>query len=106
MYGFGGIWAYQNVINRNQFLKEFDRRVKCELQNWSTEITTYYYSMFKTKFETEQYLLLSLPRQVQRQLTKFRHSEHNLEIERARQNDIQKEDRLYKLCERNYNRED
>ena len=70
MYGFGDIWANQNVTNRNQFLKEFDRRVKdCELQNWSTEITTLpkrrYYSMFKTKFEIEQYLLLRLPRKIQ-----------------------------------------
>ena len=111
MYGFGDIWAYQNVTNRNQFLKEFDRRVKdCELQNWSTEITTlpklHYYSMFKTKFEIEPYLLLSLPRKVQRQLTKYRLSAHNLEIERGRQNNIQREDRLCKLCERNYNKEE
>ena len=49
---------------------------------------------------------MSLPRKVQRQLTKFRLSAHNLEIDRGRQNDIQKEDRLCKLCERNYNKEE
>ena len=34
-------------------------------------------------------------------LTKFRLTALNLEIEGGRQNDIQKEDRLCKLCERN-----
>ena len=81
------------------------------MQNWSTEITTlpklHYYSMFKTKFEIEQYLLLSLPRKVQRQLTKFRLSAHNLEIERGRHNNNnKKEDRLCKLCGRNYKNEE
>ena len=45
--------------------------------------------MFKTKFEKEQCLLLSLPRKIQRQLTKFRLSAHNLEIEIGRHNNIQ-----------------
>ena len=37
--------------------------------------------LYKTTFEMENYLLLNLPRKVQKQLSKYRLSAHNLEIE-------------------------
>ena len=91
------LYNLQSYKQNNKIINHiigYNRVKDCELQNRSTEITTlpkfHYYSMFKTKFEIEQYLLLSLPRKIQRELSKFRLSAHNLEIERGRHNNIQK----------------
>ena len=101
-YGLGNIFESQNVLD-NDFIKEFENRVKdCELQNWSRIINEssklYFYAMYKTKFELEQYFELNLPRNVQIQLSKFRLSAHRLEIEIGRHYNIPREDRLCRLC--------
>ena len=59
MYGFGYVWESQNVLNVNDFMKEFITRLKdCEIQNWSNSINNFsklhWYSMYKTKFESRR----------------------------------------------------
>ena len=54
--------------------------------------------MFKMSFEAESYLYTNLPRKVKKQFTKCRLSNHNLNIEKGRQENIIREDRLCTFC--------
>ena len=74
-YGFGDAWLDQSAVNEKEFIKECVLRIKdCEMQTWSANIKTVpklkYYCMYKENFELEQYLLLNLPRKVERELSR------------------------------------
>ena len=108
MYGIGDVWLDQSAANEKELIMKIKIRIKdCELQMWSAKIKTVQklksFCMFKESFELEHYLLLNLQRKVKRQLTKLRIACHNFQIERDRHTKIAKEDRLSKLCGKNYN---
>ena len=92
-YGFGMIFIYQEVGDRNAFIKIFCERVKdCALQEWqsaiqdSSKLRTY--CTFKTLLEPEKYLQCIEIRKFRIALGKFRCSNHKLAIEAGRLQNI------------------
>ena len=101
--GFGYIWEQQIVYNKDSFLKDFHTRlIDCCKQDWFSKIQDmprlFYYRGFKMSLCVEKYLIIDMPRRLRVALTKFRTSNHCLEIERGRQYNIKREDRLCKIC--------
>ena len=60
-----------------------------------------FYKLFKTSFEMEPYLEHINHFELRKSITKFRCSDHNLEIERGRYKQIKLEERLCKFCPMN-----
>ena len=58
----------------------------------------FYYRMFKTEFQFENYLLITTNECLQKQLSRFRLSSHHLEIEKGRHNGIIREVSEERLC--------
>jgi hypothetical protein len=75
------------------------------LQKWSETINTMpkleYYKQFKTHFEFEDYLSFINNISLRKQLSCMRLSSHALEIEVGRYNNINRENRICKLCNQN-----
>ena len=57
-----------------------------------------FYNLFKTNFEREPYLDLISDFQLRRTITKFRCSDHILEVERGRHGGLELKDRICKIC--------
>ena len=92
-YGFGYAFEYQDVGDQKQFLSMFKQRLKDNyIQEWhsSTNETSKlkYYCKYKSVFELEKYLVVVSIRKYRIALSKFRCSNHNLEVERGRRTNI------------------
>ena len=102
-FGFGWSFEEQNVLDIAEFLKAFIERIKdCELQHWSNELSKIpklrTFRLFKENRDVETYLLTNMPRRLIVNLARFRISNHCLQIEIGRHENMNLEDRLCKLC--------
>ena len=96
----------QNVkeININQFQDECKKKLKEKfVQEWKEQLRKRntkleIYGQIKDKFEREPYLEEIANFQLRKIITKFRCSDHKLEIEIGRHNNIPRENRLCKTC--------
>ena len=91
---------YDTQFNYKRMLKQ---RIRDNyIQVWHAKLNEsnklFYYRMFKTEFQLENYLLITTNECLQKQLSRFRLSSHHLEIEKGRHNGIIREERLCKLC--------
>jgi len=104
-FGFGHVFINQGVGNVELFIYSFKQRLSdCALQEWSSEVRNTsklksYYE-YKSCLESEIYLNCIDVRKHKVALTKLRCSNHNLHVERGRQNCTPYENRLCLLCEK------
>ena len=101
--GFGYVWMAQGVGDVNNFLKEFEVRVKdMAIQNWHSDIELcnklYYYGAFKSMLTLERYVYCIPNKKHRTALAKLRCSNHELAIEIGRHIDISREERICKYC--------
>ena len=90
---------YTKIVKQN-IQQKFNRYWKNRIKNREVEHKLDLYSKIKTKFEVEPYL--SLPYFKDRQvISKFRCSNHNLEIEKGRHKKKPRAERLCILCSNN-----
>ena len=102
-HGFGYAWIADSVGNTNVFLNTFTQRIKdISLQNWRESINSSpkadYYKFFKTHLDVERYLFTDLNYTCRKTLANFRCSGHNLQIERGRHLNIEREYRFCPAC--------
>ena len=93
----------QGVGDVNNFLKEFEVRVKdMAIQNWHSDIELcnklYYYGAFKSMLTLERYVYCIPNKKHRTALAKLRCSNHELAIEIGRHNDISRKERICKYC--------
>ena len=94
------------IISTEKFKQECKDKIKSLfIQQWGTEILNQnegcklrFYKKFKTAFIREPYFEHINNFQMRKIITKFRCSDHRLEIELGRHKNIQVEDRICKLC--------
>ena len=104
--GFGNVWENQGVANESYFIKAFVLRLKDQyMHEWndtialSTKLSTY--KQFKSCFAYERYLDILNIRKFRFIYASFRASSHDLEIERGRYRNIERNQRLCIFCEDN-----
>ena len=91
-------------ININQFQDECKKKLKEKfVQEWKEQLRKRntkleIYEQIKDKFEREPYLKDVTNFQLRKTITKFRCSDHKLEIEIGRHNNIPRENRFCKTC--------
>ena len=72
------------------------------IQNWHNDVAScnklYFYGTFKSMLTLERYLWCVPNKNHRRALAKLRCSNHELEIEIGRHNNIPREDRICKHC--------
>ena len=107
-FGFEHVWNNQSTLSNSRLLHAFHKVVKERFDKYwlydmnnSSKLRTY--KTFKTVFGTEPYLINSKLFRVRRLITKFRVSNHRLEIEIGRytQPKTPLEDRICKNCDLN-----
>jgi hypothetical protein len=105
-YGFGIVYISQDIGNIDLFIINFKQRITdccyqewCESLNNSSKLSSY--CSFKSLLEPEKYLFCITVRKFKIALSKFRCSNHKLEIEAGRINQIDIMDRICKYCELN-----
>ena len=84
----------------------FSQRLKDQyIQSWHETLSVQpkmeYYCKFKEDFEFEHYLVHIKNEKHRKELTRFRLSSHSLEIETGRYNNIERSNRICKLCTQN-----
>ena len=104
--GFGYVWENQSVVNKFQFIKTFVKRLKDQyLQDWNETVTNSSklstYVQFKQCFMYECYLDVLDIRKFRFSYASFRCSSHDLEIERGRYTNTERNQRLCRLCDNN-----
>ena len=104
-YGFGFVWISQNIGDINIFLSTFKQRlIDCSKQDWygKIEITDklYTYATFKSLLEVEKYLNCINVNKYKVALSRFRCSNHVLNIECGRWKNVERNERLCELCSR------
>lgn len=87
-------------------LPMFSQRLKDQyIQSWHETLSVQpkmeYYCKFKEDFEFEHYLVNIKNEKHRKELTRFRLSSHSLEIETGRYNNIERSNRICKLCTQN-----
>jgi hypothetical protein len=102
-YGFGYVFVMQEVGNIDLFINIFKNRLlDCAFQEWTSNISNISkltcYSTFKTLLEVEKYLTCIKTRKFKVAFCRFRCSNHSLEIELGRRNNVNIVDRLCKYC--------
>ena len=106
-HGFGYVWIADAVGNTNPFLSIFTQRIKdISLQNWRSSINNSpkadHYKYFKSQLDVEKYLFVDLSFVCRKTLANFRCSSHNLQIEKGRHMNVEREYRFCPFClERN-----
>ena len=103
LYGFGYAWLAQEVGNENMFLRLFCQRVKdIFTQKWFSGIEStpkaHHYKYFKTNLAPEHYLSLDISYVYKKMLSNFRCSNHDLMIEKGRHLGIDRQLRIYPIC--------
>ena len=88
-YGFGEVFIAQEVGDETYFMSVFKQRISdCAKQEWYGEITASSkldnYCTFKSLLEPEKYLNVIHIRKFVKALSRFRVSNHYLEIEKGR----------------------
>lgn len=101
--GFGHIWFDQSVPNEKLFLHQFTLRLKDQyLQLWHSDVGNSsklsLYANYKLTFEHEIYLDCVTIKKFRNALGKLRTSSHDLEIERGRYSNTERNQRICKLC--------
>jgi hypothetical protein len=104
--GFGNVWENQGVGNELYFIKIFIQRLKDQhLQDWNQTVTSSSklstYVKFKHCFVYERYLDVLNIRKFRYIYASFRSSSHDLEIERGRYHNIERSQRICRLCDEN-----
>ena len=104
--GFGDVWDNQGVGNQLYFIKIFIQRLKDQhLQDWNQIVTSSSklstYIQFKHCFVYERYLNVLNIRKFRYIYASFRTSSHDLEIERGRYSNIERNQRICRLCDEN-----
>ena len=102
-HGFGYAWIADTVGNSEHFLSIFTQRIKdISLQNWRQRINESpkadHYKYFKINLDVEKYLFIDLSYTCRKRLANFRCSGHNLQIERGRHTNIEREYRFCPAC--------
>ena len=102
-YGFGFVWISQDVGNVDLFVYNFRQRViDCVTQNLHNDISNAsrgnHYRNYKSLLNTERYLQLEIPLKYKTAFTKFRCSNHKLNIEVGRQLHIAYNLRICNFC--------
>ena len=106
-FGYGYAWEEQHVLlDSNGFINRFKTTLTdCDTQLWKSNLEEMskltMYRLFKLELCPEIYLSLTIPRRLRKAIAKFRISNHELEIELGRHTNIEKQDRICKLCELN-----
>ena len=91
----------------NAFLSMFTQRIKdISLQNWQRSLNdspkANHYKHFKSQLAVEKYLFIDLSFLCRKTLANFRCSSHNLQTEKGRHQNIEREYRFCPFClERN-----
>ena len=104
--GFGYVWYNQgNGLNIECFKEDFKERLHREfVQEWRSFLNEspkcLLYREIKQEFGLESYMY-KLPMQLLPFLIKFRTSNHKLEIERGRYDNIERSERICKMCSLN-----
>ena len=98
-------WISQNIGDINIFLTTFKQRlIDCSKQDWygKIEITDklYTYATFKSLLEVEKYLNCIYVNKYKVALSRFRCSNHVLNIECGRWKNVERNERLCELCSR------
>ena len=91
---------FNSEINYRQLLLQ---RIRDQyIQTWFAKIQDssklYYYRLFKTNFEMEPYLTVTKNNILQMQFARFRLSAHQLNIEKGRHLQLNRNERLCTLC--------
>jgi len=107
-YSFGFIWISQDVGNINSFIRIFRQRViDCCTQDWHASVENssrcYHYRHFKSLLNVEKYLSLDIYFKYRAAMSRFRLSNHKLNIELGRHSGILKENRICSYCLQNLN---
>lgn len=101
--------GFGNLIDftmSDYLLPMFSQRLKDQyIQSWHETLSVQpkmeYYCKFKEDFEFEHYLVNIKNEKHRKELTRFRLSSHSLEIETGRYNNIERSNRICKLCTQN-----
>ena len=101
--GFGYVWNNQGVLNEKSFLTIFERRLKdVYIQNWYETISNSSklesYRQYKLSYTPARFLDVLKLRKFRYYFSSFRCSSHDLEIERGRYANIDRSNRMCKLC--------
>lgn len=107
-FGFGFVWLSQEVGDVAAFLKVFRQRViDCSIQDWHEQVTSSakceHYKHFKTLLNVERYIKYNLPFYIRKAVSKFRCSNHQLNIEIGRHAGVPREFRTCNHCLLNNN---
>ena len=102
-FGFGFVFLSQEIGNIDLFMVNFKERISdCCFQEWSSSINNSSklstYCSFKSLLEPEKYLSCIQISKFKIALTKFRCSDHKLEIENGRKENINIMERVCKYC--------
>ena len=95
------------VGDTNAFLPMFTQRIKdISLQNWQRSLNdspkANHYKHFKSQLEVEKNLVIDLSFICRKTLANFRCSSHNMQIEKRRHQNIERDNRFCPFClERN-----
>ena len=99
--GLSNIWIYQNTTDISfDLIKQ--RIFDTYKQSWYSSVNNSYrlemYARYKHNFELENYLNFITEKKYRVALTQFRLSSHDLAIERGRYENINRSERICKLC--------
>ena len=95
-HGFCNVWIADNVDNGNALTSIFIQLIKAiSLQNWRRSINDSpkadHYKNFKTQLDFKKYLFINLSFIRRKTLGNFHSSSHNLQIEKGRHSNIERE---------------
>ena len=101
--GFGSVWINQGVGNEEMFMLQFKQRLRdINFQTWLSSIENMekcnFYKSIKSELTCEKYLCCNLPTQQIFAIANMRCSTHRLRIEADRRNNVDRSDRICKIC--------
>ena len=94
----------RGVVNERGFSKQVEQRMKdIESYTWRGEkqnVSKLKYNMYKTSFQSKNYLTINMPNKFVRAQSRLRLISHSLAVEVIRHHNIPYEARLCSLCGR------
>ena len=102
--GFGYLWNSNHVNSMHVHI--FKQRLQDQyIQEWNTSVANQpklsYYRLFKCEHKYEQYLDIIDNTVLRKSLSRFRLSSHSLEIETGRYTNVERNNRICRLCNMN-----